>query len=157
MHKPKYSDHLDTLIAVVTHIGVGKYVKRTVKGIAADAQLEPQSVAFVLTNFPGLFKKYKDARSLTGDPLYTLHILHAGKWLDNEGDDSRPNRAASAYAKEKVPLDPQHLAVLLEFISHRAQDETQHSIAWRTGWFSLLAGAVGGAIGAAAAIYVGKA
>lgn len=145
-----YSENLDILVAVVTHIAVGEYIKRTASGIASEAQLEPAKVERVLNCFPGLFKKYKDPTRQTNEDRFTLHVLHAGQWLDGTRDDSEPIRLRP-YG-EKRRLDPQYLTVLLEFISHRAQDEALQATSWRTALLGFISGVVGGTIGAIGAV-----
>lgn len=153
MRHPSYSKNLDSLIAVVTHIAAGRDDKRTAQGIAASAQIDPKKVAYVLQSFPGLFKRYQDAKGKNGEAFYTLHVRYAEKWLDVRDDDAPPTRPR-AYGDPQKHLDPQYLAMLLEFISHRAQDEVLHTIGWRTVLFGLVGAVVSAGIGAAVALFV---
>lgn len=118
MGKLRYSDHLDTLTAVVTHLAMGEHIKRTANGLAADTQIDEHGIATVLDGFPGLFKRYGKDTSPEGRVLYSLHLVHAGRHLLTDTRGDRVN-----------PLDSQYLATLLEFISHRAQDEYQRATA----------------------------
>ena len=92
---------------------------RTVAGIAKESQLDEKAVSFVLENFSGIFKKYRATNS-NGEALFALHVRHARQSV---ADDS-----------EREPLDPQYLTVLLEFVSQRAQDESQTRAGFIVAW-----------------------
>ncbi len=132
MSRPIYSEHLETLVAVITHLAVYKHPKRTTQGIAKESQLNEQEVKTVLDSFRGIFKKYR-ATSPSGEALYALHVRHARQSVESDGDP------------EREPLDPQYLTILLELVSHRAQDEAQYN----TG---IKAALIGGGIAIAVAV-----
>lgn len=115
MGKPIYFDHLEALAAFITQLALHKQSKRMVQGIAKESQFHERGVSTVLDSFHGIFKKYHATR-LSDEALYLLRDLHA---LQSSNSDE---------SAEPEPLDSQYHAILLEFASHRAQDESQ----WRT-------------------------
>ena len=133
MGKPTYSEHLETLAAVITHLALYKRPKRTVHGIATESQIGEQAVQFVLDNFGGIFKKYL-AKSPSGEALYALHVRHA-RQSAVDGDDA-----------ELEPLDPQYLTILLEFVSHRAQDESQRRTSYIVAWIGAAVSVIAAAV-----------
>lgn len=129
MSTPSYSEHLEVLTAVITHLAMGKWARRTVRGLGDASQLDEEKVQAVLDNFSSLFKKYKTPSKKTGSPYYALHLRHARQWVEGEDKDNGEQA-------QKEPLDPQYLTILLEFISHRAQEETHRNTAMKVAWIS---------------------
>jgi hypothetical protein len=112
MRAPSYSKNLETLMAVVTHLGVHKWAVRQSKGIANDLSIDVKDVTLVLESFKGLFRKSPGL-----DHYYSLHLRFA-RLTDGENN-----------TKERLPLEAEYLIPLLEFISRKAGEESQRGTA----------------------------
>ena len=55
--KLKYSDHIDVLVALVTHLAATSYKSRTPGGLATSLGLDPTKVKSALKGFRGLFRE----------------------------------------------------------------------------------------------------
>lgn len=118
---PKYSEHYETVIALVTYLAVcQRYSKRfdkTIDNATSDwlanyLNLEVDEVAFVLDNFRGLFRKTKEAYD--GLHRYSLLLRYS----------LRSYTTADAPDTSK-PLSNEELFALLNFVSSKASEEQQ--------------------------------
>lgn len=128
---PSYARHLETLMAVVTHLAVHKWSIRQPKGIANDLSIDEAEVAEVLKTFKGLFRQSKKLSQDHSAHFYSLHLRFARQNPDENSDQDKP------------PLESTYLVPLLEFISENAREEAKISsslrIAWLTAGLSLAA------------------
>ena len=116
--RPDYANNYEILVAVVTHLAVGRWPSRQPKGIAKDLSIDDvDSIRSVLKTFKGLFRESKGVSKDHGEPLYSLHLRHA-----RSGDESNEERPA---------LDPQDLFSLLKFVSEKSAQQSQQSVALR--------------------------
>lgn len=133
MSRPNYTKHYETLMAVVTHLGVHKWALRQPRGIAKDLSINEEDVKTVLTNFKGLFRESLGASKDHGDHFYSLHLRHSRQSSDDNKD------------VERAPLEADYLFPLLTFISQKSAQESQQGIAMRaallTALISLIASA----------------
>lgn len=113
MYRPSYSQHLETLMAVVTHLAVHKWALRQPQGIANDLSIDVKEVAAVLKDFKGLFRESKGTSSDRGAHFYSLHLRHARQIIDPESKQERP------------PLEHEYLIPLLSFVWKKASEESQ--------------------------------
>lgn len=107
----RYSDHMETLIALTTYLALTPSKSRTAKNVAMDLSLPEDEVRATLDGFPGTFRRSVN-RSDAGEHFYTLHARYAMRAHDDAQD-------ASAQAE----LRGEMLTTLLQFISHRAAQE----------------------------------
>jgi len=112
---PDYSGHLDTLTALVTYLGATSYRSRTPRGLADSLGLDHGRVLATLEGFKGLFRKSINTKEGTSESYYSLHWRFARR-ESREGSDADPER-------EEQPLDAEHLAALLDFVSRAAERE----------------------------------
>jgi hypothetical protein len=133
MAQPNYTRNYETLMAVVTHLGVGKWALRQPRGIANDLSIDESEVKTVLREFKGLFRESTKTSRDHGDHFYSLHLRHSRQASDE-------NREI-----ERAPLESEYLFPLLEFISKKSAQESQQSVAMKvallTACISLLASA----------------
>ena len=115
---PSYSDHLEVLVAAVTHLAMGKWAFRQAKTLAKDMSIDANEVAVVLDEFKGLFRKSVGASNDPFEQYYCLHLRYTRQYNEDE-------------KAERPPLDTQNLMTLLEFISRKANQEDQRSGAIR--------------------------
>lgn len=113
MQAPSYSKHLETLMAVVTHLAVHKWSIRQPRGIANDLSIDEKDVTEVLNSFKGLFRRSSGVSKDHGDNFYSLHLRFARQVTDEDNKKERP------------PLESEYLIPLLEFISRKASEESQ--------------------------------
>ncbi|UPJ96397.1 hypothetical protein IVB07_02160 [Bradyrhizobium sp. 172] len=116
--RPDYAKNHEVLMAVVTHLAVGKWPSRQPRGIANDLSISIESVRSVVTTFKGLFRESKKRSRDHGDPLYSLHLRYA-RVGDADSDEERP------------PLDTQDLFSLLKFVSDKSNHQSQQNSALR--------------------------
>lgn len=129
--RPSYSRHLETLMAVVTHLAVHKWSIRQPRGIAKDLSIDEADVRDVLDTFKGLFRRSIKTSDDHGAPFYSLHLRFA-----RQGSDENQQQ-------DKAPLESEYLIPLLEFISENAREERKNvmglKIAMLTAGLSLIA------------------
>ena len=109
----RYTEHLDILIALTTHLALttSQYKSRTVPNLVAELGLEAPDVRFVLETFPGLFRKSRGTTT-SGEHYYSLRARRA---LRFPGEDNQP--------LPELRVDV--LKALLEFVSQRAETEKE--------------------------------
>jgi hypothetical protein len=157
----RYSDHLDTLLALITYLALTQWRSRTPNALAMELFLPEDQITSVLNGFPGIFRKNPELHptAVGGQPSYTLYgryarrrprdmdsaVLPLPKAADDLIASSAPDPAQDGTGEE---LDADSLRMLLDFVSDRAraeQESTQSRLAQR--WLLL-----GVAIAAAASI-----
>jgi hypothetical protein len=119
MAQPNYNRNYETLMAVVTHLAVGKWATRQPKGIANDLSIDESEVRTVLKEFKGLFREFTKTSKDHGDHFYALHLRHSRQANDENKD------------AERGPLESTYLFPLLEFISRKSAQETQQGVAMK--------------------------
>jgi hypothetical protein len=105
-----YSQHVDTLTALVTYLALTPEKSRTVGGLARDLGIPPAEVQEAFDACPAVFRKKQNS---DGTWFYTLHARYALRPYDAAEDTELP------------PVRPEVLAVLLEFVTQRARDELE--------------------------------
>lgn len=104
-----YSEHLDTIVALVSYLGTTDGMTRTPNHLAEKLSLNYDEMVFVLTNFKGLFRESKSKNS--DEKVYDLHLRYGLGWLENKKQD------------DERFLDAKYLEVLLGFISNMVAHE----------------------------------
>lgn len=130
-----YDEQLDTLIALITYMGLTRWRSRSPNGLAQDLGLSEMAVARALNEFPGIFRKSANLYP-TGVGLqnsYTLHARFARRRPRGEDPASqqRPNTQNLALLSDPEPtqdgtgeeLDADILRALLDFVTGRAEAE----------------------------------
>ena len=114
----RYSENLDTLIALVTNLAMTRFKARTPSKLAKRLSLDESEVLLVLENFKGLFRRSRRKKSKSGEYYYTLQLRYARRWLEenseNEGEDD---------PEPQEPLEAEYLATLLNFVTSQADHE----------------------------------
>jgi len=147
MAQARYSEHLDTLIALATYLALTPRMSRTSPGLAADLSLPESDVRTTLDGFPGVFRKSRNPSS-DGESFYTLHARYALRTSDAEGD-----------LQNVAELRSELLSTLLQFASHQAAQESsvdqfQRQLAHnlRATWIAAGAAVVAAVLAAVAAV-----
>lgn len=137
---PKYSDHQETLIALVTHLAMTDWSKRSPTNLSKALTIDKDEITVVLESFKGLFRKAMKKHKETGEHYYSLQIRHARQWLEESEDEDENSK--------KPPLESEYLTKLLDFVITKAAEERSNKIASIGPWVT----AVGSLIVAALAI-----
>lgn len=134
--KALYSESLDILVALVTHLGYTDWNMRSTNGLAKAVGHTEAEVSQILEEFKSLFRKsgYKSKKGLI---YYQLHVRHALRWKDEIDEEGSEN--------DKLPLDPATVNALLDFIVKSADQERRHSLGYVTSWIAASV-ALGGAL-----------
>lgn len=128
----KYAQNLDYLVASVIYLASSKWWwGRTPSNMARELSLDPNKLAKVLRDFPGLFRKSQKVSPDTGESFYSLQARYA-QWKSVDGSEPRDG-------DEIDPLPNDALKVILEFIQKIAEHEMTDRRVRRTHLFSLLA------------------
>jgi hypothetical protein len=114
---PDYAKNYEVLMALVTHLAVGKWPSRQPKGIAKDLSIDADSIRSVLKTFKGLFRESQGVSRDHGEPFYSLHLRYAR--VGGEAEEERP------------ALNPDDLFSLLKFVSEKSTLQTQQIAALR--------------------------
>ena len=117
--KTRYSDNLDTLVALVTNLAMTKHKARTPSKLAKRLSLDEGEVLLVLESFRGLFRKSRRKKSASGEHYYVLQLRYARRWIEEEAEDEDD-------PDPREPLEPEYLAILLDFITKQADHEQAH-------------------------------
>jgi len=117
-----YSDNLETLVALVTHLAMTKFRSRTPGNLAKYLGLKEAKVLDVLETFKGLFRK-----SITklddGQHYYTLQLRYARRWLQEDDKRHVDYDSETDEPDPREPLEPEHLSALLSFITDMVEQE----------------------------------
>ncbi len=114
-----YSQNLDVLIALISHLGLCNQKSRTPTFIAKDLGIEVSKIQDSLEGFSGIFRRSKN-KSKSGESYYTLQIRFAlrGSQYSDETE-----------GKEGTALEIDHIISLMNFVSDQAQKEQDADLA----------------------------
>jgi hypothetical protein len=144
----RYSDNVDYLISSIIYLGThGYYWARTPGNMAAELSLDERRLQEVFEGFPGIYRKSVRA-SKNGQHYYALQARCAQK----EGDDTSDPEEVSYI----TPLETDKLQLLINFVTHSAEQEMATRRAWLTSGVAVAA-AIIAAIGAVVALWWGLA
>jgi|APSaa5957512535_1039671.scaffolds.fasta_scaffold283480_1 hypothetical protein len=124
--KLKYSDHIETITALVSYLALWKGKSRTPGGVAGALGLDKSEVWKVLDGFPGLFRKSKNPSrkpEKIGQHYYTLHVRYATRHLDSKKTDVDSKKVDEDNPELKIPLAADYLSTILVMIQERAKME----------------------------------
>ncbi|WP_024850893.1 hypothetical protein [Hydrogenovibrio kuenenii] len=131
---PKYSEHQETLIALVTHLAMTDWSMRTPTNLSKALSIDVNEIKIVLEDFKGLFRKSNKKSKKTDDPFYTLQIRYAKQWLDENEEENENDK--------KPPLESEILIKLLDFVIAKAAEERANKILSIAPWITALASLV---------------
>lgn len=131
--KPSYSENLDVLVAVITHLGYTDWNMRSVKNLAKALNMDQSSVQYVLDNFKSLFRKFT-YKSKSGSDFYQLQARYALRWRDNDVYDIE---------SKELPLDTTIVNAMLDFVVSCADHERRSSLGYITAWLAAFVSIVG--------------
>jgi hypothetical protein len=148
---PIYSEHYDTIVALVTYLAVldrrgeksgRSFDNASVKWLAGKLGLPEAEIEFVLENFKGLFQKAH--KPFEGEYHYSLLLRYSHRIYHADEDPE--------YSK---PLPDEALFDLLDFISNRVameQEEAQQRLNNRNQLVAMLVASLSAVVAAAASI-----
>ena len=108
-----YTTHLDTLIALITHLSLTAMESRTPPWVAKDLSLDLEEVRATFDAFPGIFRRSPKRSREGNEHYYTVHARYA-------------LRRRGAADEEPLPeLRPEIMKALLDLVSQRAAAEAE--------------------------------
>jgi hypothetical protein len=108
-----YTAHLDTLIALITHLSLTANESRTPPWIAADLALDLGEVRATFGAFPGIFRRSQRRSRENGEYFYTVHARYALRRKGAVDDEPLPE------------MRPEIMKALLDLVSQRAAAEAE--------------------------------
>jgi hypothetical protein len=132
--QPKYSDHLDTIIALITNLAYSKFKARTPSGLSRALSITESEITFVLEKYKSLFRKSPNVSKKTGKPLYALHLRHARRWIEEAAEDTNESAADDDPQQVVPPLDVASVNALLDFVIKKADHESRTSLGLISAW-----------------------
>jgi hypothetical protein len=133
----RYSEHLDTLLALITYLALTRWRSRSPNGLARDLGLDEATVTAALDSFPGLFRKSADVYETAAGTQhsYTLHARYARRRPSGVDPVAEVSAGTKNLAALRDPgssqdgtgeeLDADTLRMLLDFVSERARAERE--------------------------------
>ena len=98
-----YSDHLETLVALVQHLAMTERKSKRPSALANALSLDPEEVKLVLENFKGLFRKSRTTSDETQEHFFTLQLRYARRWLgEHKEEDAELDEAEDACQSSHV-------------------------------------------------------
>jgi hypothetical protein len=126
---PKYSDHLDAIVALITHLSYSKFPERTVPNLAKALSIDEAEITYTLDNFKALFRKSKIVSAKTGAHFYALQLRYARQWLEEAAVEESED-------EQKPPLDAPSVNALLDFVVKKVDQETRSTLGFGTAWLT---------------------
>lgn len=120
--KPSYSENLDILVAVITHLGYTDWNMRSPKNLAKTLAIEEKKVLYVLNNFPAFFRQSKYVSS-QGTIFYQPHVRYAIRWKDEDSSESE---------SKEIPLEPSTINALIDVAVKCADQQRRHALGYLT-------------------------
>ena len=112
-----YCENLETLIALITHLGATDRASRTPTCIAEDLGISKEKVQHVLQEFPGFFRRSKNSskeEKSRGECFYTLHLQYSRRLQDKEEEG------------KSQPLKTDEIDMLISILSHMVAQEQEN-------------------------------
>lgn len=122
-----YSDNLEILTALISHLGLVQNKSRVPSRIAVSIGWERAEVERVLNEFKGIFRKSSRRSPKTKQHYYTLQLRYSLK--HSEYQKAEDNKISSDEARKEFnqpgsPLEVSDIISLIEYVSNRAEQET---------------------------------
>ncbi len=117
----KYSEHLDVLLALISHLGLVDKKSRTPPVLAKYLGFPEEEIRNTLSTFHGIFRKAPKP-SKSGQPFYTLQIRYALREKEYK-DWNKPDYNPGDSEESGNAIDVSHIIDLMNFVSERAKQE----------------------------------
>lgn len=114
----RYSDHFDTLVALISHLGATDKASRTPTRMAKDLGFAKEEVQNTLDFFPSFFRKSRHSSNepaTKDDHFYTLHLRYSRRKSDDENGE------------KSQPLGTDEINMLLNLVAHMVEQEQENS------------------------------
>ena len=113
MGRPKFSDSLNSLVALITYLGCTDFQSRRAEPLAKDLGIPFNEVQKTLEGFPTFFRRSRNPKQGTNEHYWTLHIRYALRPVTDSDDAKGP------------PLAPSELVPLLEIVTTMVAQERE--------------------------------
>ena len=115
--KNRYYHDLDTLVALISHLAVGRASQRTPGGLCRDLSIDETTIVRVLDEYKALFRKAEKPKPGAKQAPYSLQLRYALQYVENED-----------LSVLKPPLPTEHVTTLLTFVADMAKQERSWSM-----------------------------
>ena len=115
--KNRYYHDLDTLVALISHLAVGRASQRTPNGLSRDLSIDEATIIRVLDDYKALFRKASKPKPGAEQEPYSLQLRYALQYVEH--DD---------LSVLKPPLPTEHVTALLTFVADMAKQERSWSM-----------------------------
>lgn len=108
----KYSDHFETIVALISHMALMNFTSRTPSMLAKYLSLDEGEVNFVLQNFKGIFRESIKSSQERNEKFYCLQIRYATRKQEEDNDEG-----------DFIQLKAEYLNTLLDFVAKMVETE----------------------------------
>lgn len=144
--RPKYSDHLDYLVASIVYLATQRgWWARTPQRLAAELSLDEARLRTTFENFPGIFRKSTFTDN-EGSHFYALQARYA----------LRSDYQTQEREVDVPPLPIETTRLIYEFVLRAADDERTAKRTWIANLIAVLAAIVAAASAVAVALVKGS-
>ena len=128
--QPKYSEDLETLLALISSLSMTSFSMRTASNLSKDLSIDTDVLITVLDKYKSLFRRSR-RQSDKGNYYYGLQLRYALQFGEEETDEG--------IKKVKPPLETDHVTALLNFVSNKAKSEKDRSSSLTVAWVAAIA------------------
>ena len=117
MLKGEYSRDITILLALISHMSVGKKSQRTPEGLAKDLSIPESEIKAVLLKYKSLFREASKPKEGGHQKPFSLHLRYALQYEVGEDEKSI-----------KPPLPAEHVTTLIDLVREIAHSERNWNI-----------------------------
>ena len=127
MAEQRFTEHFDTLIALVTHLSSTHFKSRTPTKISEALGLDRAEVMKVLDLFPGFFRRSKNQSQEDAEYFYTVHLRYARRKQADSSESLSPEELSSLFNLITQMTTHEHESSLLALELREAQKGIQQT------------------------------
>lgn len=117
MLKTEYSKDIAILLALISHMSVGKNSQRTPEGLAKDLSIPEEEITAALKKYKSLFREASKPKEGGHQKPFSLHLRYALQY--EIGEDEK---------NIKPPLPTEHVTTLINLVTGLAHSEKSWNI-----------------------------
>lgn len=117
MLKTEYSKDIAILLALISHMSVGKKSQRTPEGLANDLSIPEEEIIAALKKYKSLFREASKSKEGGHQKPFSLHLRYALQYEVGEDDKN-----------VKPPLPKEHVTTLIDLVTGMAHSEKSWNI-----------------------------
>lgn len=112
MLKREYSKDVAILLALISHMSVGKKSQRTPRGLAKDLSIPEDEITSILRKYKSLFREASKPKKGGDQKPFSLHLRYALQYEVDEDEST-----------VKPPLPSEHVTALIDLVTGFANAE----------------------------------